>query len=154
MKSKGGVSTVVATVILILLTIVSIIAVSFFVIPFVRDNLGKSGNCIDITDKISIIAEDSCYEPPDTKVKIKAGNIKLDEIYIVLIIGEDSTSYNLKKEENYTDINNNEVIEMPASGGGEKIYSFQNIHASMAKAGVVANNEVCPVSDEVRIEKC
>jgi len=50
MDKKRGISNIIATVSLILLTIVAITILMTFVVPFVRDNLNKSTECIDYSD--------------------------------------------------------------------------------------------------------
>ncbi len=47
MINKRGVSTIVANVIIIMLTLLAIVIIASFVVPFVRDNLNKSTECID-----------------------------------------------------------------------------------------------------------
>lgn len=44
---KKGVSTVVATVLVILITLVAAVLVGSFVIPFIRDSLNKGGECVN-----------------------------------------------------------------------------------------------------------
>jgi hypothetical protein len=48
--NKKGLSTVVASLILILLTISIALLLAQVIIPFVRDNLAKSTNCLDYQD--------------------------------------------------------------------------------------------------------
>lgn len=45
--NKKGISNVIASVILIALTIVALVVIAQFVIPFVKNNLQKSGECLD-----------------------------------------------------------------------------------------------------------
>lgn len=47
MNNKKGVSTVVASVVIVMLTIIALIFISQFIIPYVKSNLQKSGECLD-----------------------------------------------------------------------------------------------------------
>lgn len=47
MNNKKGVSTVVASVVIVMLTILVVIFISQFIIPYVKGNLQKSGECLD-----------------------------------------------------------------------------------------------------------
>jgi len=50
MFNKRGVSAVIATVLLILLTVTAVAILAGFIVPFVRDSLEGSTACIDYTD--------------------------------------------------------------------------------------------------------
>jgi flagellin-like protein len=46
-KNKRGLSPVIATVLTIMLTVAAVAALSAFVVPFVRNSLQKSSECMD-----------------------------------------------------------------------------------------------------------
>ena len=48
--NKKGLAPVVATLLIVLLTIVSVTILAAFIIPFVRDNLAESTSCLDYRD--------------------------------------------------------------------------------------------------------
>ena len=56
---KRGLSEVIATILIILITIVSIGILAAVVIPYVRNNLDEGTSCIDITGGLPIIEEKS-----------------------------------------------------------------------------------------------
>ncbi|MDO8564155.1 MAG: hypothetical protein Q7R87_04050 [Nanoarchaeota archaeon] len=47
MINKKGVSNVIASVVLVALTVVALVIIAQFVVPFVKNNLQKSGECLD-----------------------------------------------------------------------------------------------------------
>ncbi len=47
MDNKKGVSTVVASVLIVMLTVLIVIFISQFIIPYVKNNLYKSSECLD-----------------------------------------------------------------------------------------------------------
>ena len=49
-KERGGVSTVVATVLIVMLTIAAVALLAQFLIPFIRDTLAKSSECLEYKD--------------------------------------------------------------------------------------------------------
>ena len=79
-KYKRAVSSVIASVLLILITIAATSVLAFIIIPFVRNSLNEGTNCFQVIDKIEIINEASCYtlSPETSKVKVKVGNINLE----------------------------------------------------------------------------
>src|SRR3989344_8034348 len=57
MKGKRGVSPVIATVLLLVLTIVAVSILAVFIIPFVKNSLGTSKGCFDVLGDIKFDAE-------------------------------------------------------------------------------------------------
>ena len=51
--NKLGLSTVIATVLILMLTIVAVAVLANFLIPFVKNSLQKSTECLDVQDKYS-----------------------------------------------------------------------------------------------------
>jgi hypothetical protein len=47
MENKKGVSTVVASIVIVMLTVLVVIFISQFIIPYVKNNLYKSSECLD-----------------------------------------------------------------------------------------------------------
>ncbi|MBS3072366.1 hypothetical protein J4477_00855 [Candidatus Pacearchaeota archaeon] len=154
-KTKKAVSGVIASVLLILITIAAISVLAFIIIPFVRDSLDEGTNCFQVLDKIEIINEDSCYtlSHETSKIKVKAGNIKLEGIYLIIEKGGDEISYEIKNNSIVNEINNGEVLKLPASGGGERTYSF-NFISKEAGVGIIVNDQKCGISDETTLNIC
>ena len=124
-KYKRAVSSVIASVLLILITIAATSVLAFIIIPFVRNSLNEGTNCFQVIDKIEIINEASCYtlSPETSKVKVKAGNINLEGIYLVIEKDGDEVSYEITNNSIVNDINNREALKLPTSGGGERTYN-------------------------------
>src|SRR3989344_1782068 len=111
--NKKGVSEVVGVVLILLITITAVGVLTAFAIPFVKNNLKDSTNCLDVRGQVSIITEDSCYLPlepgnlgiiPKTKVKVKLGNADIEGIYIVFN-DPSSKSFDIKKNSAFQEIN-------------------------------------------------
>lgn len=61
---KKGISPVIATVLLVLLTVVIVGILTYFVIPFATKNLSGSGDCFDLLNKITLEENMyTCYVP-------------------------------------------------------------------------------------------
>ncbi|MBS3066405.1 hypothetical protein J4205_01155 [Candidatus Pacearchaeota archaeon] len=167
-KYKRAVSSVIASVLLILITIAATSVLAFIIIPFVRNSLNegtncfqvidkieKGTNCFQVIDKIEIINEASCYtlSPETSKVKVKAGNINLEGIYLVIEKDGDEVSYEITNNSIVNDINNREALKLPTSGGGERTYNF-NFRSSKAGVGIIVNEKRCGISDETTLNIC
>jgi flagellin-like protein len=53
LNKKKGLSTIVATILLIMLTVVAVTAIATFVVPFVKNNLYEGTECVDYKDYFS-----------------------------------------------------------------------------------------------------
>jgi|SRR3989344_2933953 len=140
MAGKKGVSTLIATILLVLITVVSIIIISAVLIPFVNKNLRESSSCINV-DEINIVPEYSCYDIGSgrTNVSVKFGNNDIKKIYVVIDIDGASKT--------------NETFDVPNKGGGEKVYEFEGI-GKKARVGAIINEKRCSVIDEIELRKC
>src|SRR3989344_8294511 len=96
MYGKRGVSGVIATILLILLSLVAIGILAGFVIPFVKENLDESTSCIKVTNELSIVREKSCYTSTKTEVGIRNGNYNLSSVYFVFDSGNEKISYEIE----------------------------------------------------------
>lgn len=153
--NKKGVSSVIATVLLILVTISAISIIAGVIIPFVKDNLTEGGSCLTVSDELSIISEESCYDISDvnTNVRIRAGNIDLEGLYIVIEQNSQDISYEIYEGQSYPEINGGAPLKIPKEGGGEINYLF-NFRSGKVSAGIIKNEEKCPASDETYLNAC
>ncbi|HLD98306.1 MAG TPA: hypothetical protein VI815_03190 [Candidatus Nanoarchaeia archaeon] len=152
MIGKRGLSEIIVTILLILLSVVAVTILAVFLIPFVRDNLEKEGDCLDVLNKIEIVYESSCYSQTNTSVRVKFKNINVSEIYIVLENETTSENYRLKGGESYSYILSG-VVLMPSPNGGERSYIF-NLPYKEASVGAVTKSGVCDISDVEKLNEC
>jgi len=152
---ERAVSGIVASLLLILITIASVSVLAFAIIPFVRNSLNDGTSCFEVIDKIEIINEETCYtlSPETTKIKVKAGNVELEGIYLIIERNGDDIGYDIKPNSSIPDINNNGILKIPTSGGGERTYSF-NFKTTRAGVGVIVNEKRCELSDETTLNIC
>ena len=176
MIKKRGVSAVVATVLIILVTIASVGIVARFVVPFVKNNLQEGSECVPYRGYLAIDPsfDLTCYNVSSTSFKygitVKAsGKASLAEnmkgIQIVLSSRSNGESNSLKVLEgsaSSSDVNgvkmldSESAIEIPKAGetrtyvvnGGNKAYSILEIYP------VLENGRVCERSDKVDVDLC
>jgi len=71
---KKGVSTVVATVLLILISFLAIGVISSFIIPMIRGGLGQGQSCFEVRDYVRVAeSADNCYDEENTTLMIERG---------------------------------------------------------------------------------
>ena len=157
--NKKGVSEVIATVLIILLTVTAIGILGVVIIPFVQKNLEEGSLCSDTLNKIEIIHDDSCYNSNPlnqrTDVKVKVGNVDIDGIYLVFENPDisESKSFDITSGKTIPEINNNIILTLPQKGGGEKIYTVNKGYKNV-RAGAIIKSKRCPNPDEDELFSC
>lgn len=113
-KNKRGLSEVISTLLIIILTIVALAGIWIFVQNFVVDTLGTAKKCSGITEKIAF-GEGTCYfyqENPEKKelhIQLNRKDLKMDGVLIAVtslsgesksfkIMEDQSTKYTYVKE--------------------------------------------------------
>lgn len=159
MQNKKAVSDVVATVLLILVTIAAIALIAAVIIPFVQDNLQNQNeelDCFDVSSEVSFVTKDSCLSDTDVNLKVRFGNVETNTIYVLL---EDSQGnverFDLVEGENLDRFTPN-PIDLPSKGGGEKTYSISRDGKEYKESsvGVIINKKACNVGDTLVLRRC
>jgi hypothetical protein len=151
---KRGVSTLIATVFIILLTVTAITILAAVIIPFARDNLDDKGGCLEVRDGIDIVTgEDTCYvDGGDTEIRVKLGNVDVDGIFIS-VNDPGSASYEIKENVQIPEVNNNALLSLPQKGGGEKTYIITTEYHDVSIGGIV-NGKRCSITDSEELKVC
>jgi len=86
MNNKKAVSAVVATVLIILITISAVTIIWASIIPMIQNRIAGSGDCLDASGQISINPDTTCVNQTGNFVKVGIqrlqGNFQLDSISI------------------------------------------------------------------------
>lgn len=130
MKNKRGVSEVIATVLLILVTIVAAVFIGMIAIPMIKDSLSKS-DCVKTVGKLNIIDNIaySCYNDSKTSLMIEKktmGDLKLEGIAVSLSGNEKSFLFKIKNGEqleNTTMSDGSLILNIPDDGEA-RTYNF------------------------------
>ena len=75
MRSKKGLSTVIATVLIIMITIIAFVMIATVIIPMIKSWLCDSRGCYDLTDQILVNADSdhTCSNSTNTEVVLTRG---------------------------------------------------------------------------------
>jgi len=159
LAKKKAVSSVIATVLIILITIAGISILAAVIIPFIKNSLNEGKvNCLTEMNEVSIV-EKSCYtnSPEGTKLIVRAGNIDLVKaggIYLSVENSEgNSDVYEIKEGERISEINNNAPLSLPQKGGGERTYNF-NFKSEKIGLGIMNGDGKCGIAEEVKLNSC
>lgn len=165
---KRGISPVVTTVLLIVISVTAVLIVAGLIIPFVRNTLGESKECFEVIDQLTINTESgyTCYYNDSSTSKmivnltIKRGTKELDmEGFMIAVSGEGtSKTFEIKagQVENVKMIDGDTTIKIPGKGE-EMTYSINTSMAAVKYAEIVPimnGGRLCKITDQAEIDKC
>jgi hypothetical protein len=99
MGNKKGLAPVVATVILIALVMVIVVAVWVVVNNLVKSGLEESEACFGILEKVSLNSRYTCYysDSNESQFSINIGDIDVDEVLVGISAEGNSVSFKISK---------------------------------------------------------
>ncbi len=161
MNSKG-ISAIIATVILIALTMAVVAIVWGVVTNLVSEQLEESGSCFNIFGKIELNRAYTCYNTSSNEFlfSVNVGDIDVEKI-VVSISGQGTTkSYTLTDSEEDIGLlkypSKNPLVEKPGKNSGLTYISndFSSKPDSIRISPVIGNTQ-CEVIDSMQvIESC
>ena len=156
MVNKKGISEVIATVLIIMLTVGAASILFIFVVPWVTTMLDDSKICNDLQDSISIVGGAyTCYVsvPVSTRVMIRINEGKNAEVagFAVSLASSGSAKrYEIKSGEESSSgnvvvsmLDGNTMLTVPEVGGAET-YVFSGVKAeSVDVSPLTVNGKTC-----------
>ena len=159
---RKGVSPIIASVLILMLTIVAVVLIATFVIPFLRDSLSGSTECLPYRDYYSFDESFgfNCYEGDTIHFSVKAGTLdnaeQLNEFRIVLLGESGSKAVPIKEGESGLTGYNGAAVEIPKTG--EIIsYSYDaggTNFKSMEIYPVLESGKICDMTDSIKLTNC
>src|SRR3989344_823074 len=101
LKNKKGLSAVVATLILVLITIVSVSMIWVFIKGMLDKSINESEACFGNFDKVKINSKYTCYNSSSNEMifSIEIGDISLDKVFVSVSGVGATKSIDLSNEE-------------------------------------------------------
>lgn len=143
MVNKKGMSAVLATVIIIGLTVTAGALIWAVVNNLIGKNLEKSGTCFDVLDQVKLDTDYTCYNESSKIVQfsISVGDIDADGILIAVSFAGSSksatltnTSQTIENVKNYP--SGSSGVKMPEKNSGAT-YLFEGITISPSSVSVI-----------------
>ena len=133
MKSKRGLSAVVAVVILIALAVAAVAIVWGVVANLVDEQLEGADSCINIFDKVSINGRYTCYDSTNNKFQfsLSIGDIEVEAVLFAIAGGKKTESFAISSNaEVIADVTNypsgNSIVLPGKNGGLTYIYDLSS----------------------------
>lgn len=168
MVNKKGLSTVIATVLIILLVVTSVAIVWAFVKNFIESRQKITESCFDLesSDKVALNSYYTCYNASSGEVQfsISIGDTEIDSLVISILAGGSSKSFTLNNSlTSYSNIRPykgiyGETVKLPGKNEG-----LTYVVSGFSGAGKVDNIKIAPVvgddqcssTDEIlQVESC
>ena len=167
---KRGVSPVIATVLLLVLTVVLAGIIYSFVIPFVNEQLGNSKACLNVLDGVEFgNSPFNCYDTATTTSTYETGfsvKIKKESVvgFRVSLIDAQQNSYpKTFSPGQLTDAairaagsgssGYGQTLTLPSTGG-QRTYVTNNRYSSAEISPIAESGDICAVSDVVTFVPC
>lgn len=163
---KKGVSAIIATVLIVLLTIVAIGVIAGFVVPFVRESLAGAGACLPYRTYLEFDESFgfNCFNGSEIYFSVKANileDLEAEEPgeFRVVFVGEETSESVIVKEGMMEEIKmlSGEGVEVPKKGdiityvyNDSKGEGFE----SMEIYPVLETGKICEKTDSIKLISC
>ena len=165
MINKRGVSPIIATVLLLLITVIAASLISVFIIPFVKQNLQEGQQCFDILGDLAFYeSQYNCYITNITVGYRTGFSVRIDNDAIK---GFKVALYQAGTSNSYEILNGTQVsgIEMLNNGvsvpilqtpkkGGVRTYVASGRYERVDIFPILETGELCGQSDSINLAPC
>ena len=81
MNNKKGISAIVATVLIILITVAAVTIIWAAIIPMISNELGGATECFDASAALTVSSDYSCYNATTGNVSIRVANAQWEDAF-------------------------------------------------------------------------
>ena len=143
-KGKKGVSSIIATILLILISIFAATIIIGFVVPFVKDTLAEEKECYEVKDQLKINTE-SAYtcvygggKNASVTIRREFGEVEIKGFKMGVYGDDGARVFDIKegRVENVKMINGSDILEIPEKGG-ERTYSINTTLTNINEVKIV-----------------
>ena len=154
-KNKKGVSPVIATVILIGLTVLSVSLVWVIINGVITKQTEETESCFGNFDKVTINNLYTCYDIPSNNFRfsISIGNLDVDKVLVSIFQEGNTNSFEITNTPsvvpgvvNYPEGSSN--IKLPGQNSG-RTYSFRGVRPDKITLTPTIKNNQCEPSDSL-----
>ncbi len=162
MMKKRGVSPVIATVLLIMITVIVASLIAYFVIPFVNKGLDEGKTCFDVLGELEAYNSGyNCYYTNTTMERtgfsISVSNDKITGFVANIVSAGSADSiriYDGTLSENLRMLGSdfNQAMDFPETGG-VRTYVYKG-KADVVEIYALVGEDVCDLSDTIQLKQC
>ncbi|MAG24190.1 hypothetical protein CMI47_01295 [Candidatus Pacearchaeota archaeon] len=171
---KKGLSPIIGTVLLLILTVAAVAVIGTFVIPFVRDQLEEGSSCVDYIDYFSFnelfefggeTLRYNCFEDNKNGVSVRAKTVEseiADRVVgfdLLFFDGTESTKVSVRDGETTNNLemfDGDDNLVIPVEGGIQT-YIYTESGKNFGKVEiypVLSSGKMCEKTDEINLIAC
>jgi flagellin-like protein len=160
MNNKKGISAIVATVLIILITVAAVTIIWAAIVPMINNQLDRGLVCLDAVSQVQLEDEGyTCIEDDaagNISLQVSRGSkdFNLVDIQVLLSVGGSTESLNLVGDGLYA------IADLPGANGA-RVFSLENVAYSGVTEVEIApvismgnTEEVCEISSKKTIVVC
>jgi flagellin-like protein len=143
MKNKKGISAIVATVLIILITVAAVTIIWAAIIPMISNQLESGTTCLDAVSQVQLVDQGyTCRNPNNVSLQIKHGakSFDLADVQVLLSSGGTTVSYDLTNSSTTLSPANMNVSNIPGSNE-EKVFVINTSNVP----GTVDSVSIAPI---------
>ncbi len=159
MNNKRGISTVVATVLIIMITVAAVGIIWASVVPMITNKLSSSTECIDASSQVQLATDKGypCMNGSSLKIQIKRGPKDLELAAVQVLVSIKGNSYSEDYSTDMPGPNEERLFSVTGSQlglpSGVSILDASDVKiAPMVTVG--SGKETCDASPSVTIKSC
>ena len=161
MDSKRGVSPVIATVLLLVLTLVAVSILSVFIIPFVKNSLEGSKDCVDVLGGIRFDSGSSynCKTTNRTGFSVRIDNPNIVGFKLSLYAQGVADPYTIQNGSSHAKLRMlsatafNTPLEVPIEGG-LRTYVANGTYDRVEVNPILKNGKLCDAREQIEVQGC
>ena len=167
--NKRGLSAVVATVLLLLVTIVAVSIITPFIFKFIRGNLDEGGSCFNVFEGLGIAEtgyncyiDDSSSGKKRTAFSVRINGDEIKAFKVSLGNAGSSNAFEIKEGAQLSNIrmldesgsaNFNGPLSIPERGG-IRTYVANDLFDQIEIFPVLGSGKLCEMADSVKLKSC
>jgi len=105
--NKKGISAIVATVLIILITVAAVTIIWAAILPMISDTMEESQRCTSAVAELTLLEDYTCYDSGNDQLKVQIGRGKsefnLVDIQLLAGTGGATTSFSIKESDGFSD---------------------------------------------------
>ena len=158
MNNKKGISAIVATVLIILITVAAVTIIWAAIIPMISNELGGATECFDASAALTVSSDYSCYDASTGNVSVQVARATGDFELVgmdILVSFEGSAETITYGEDEVPQANGAQVYTISNDTGSNQ-YTFSKIDSASVAARVQAGQteKLCDGSAVTEIRAC
>jgi flagellin-like protein len=158
---KKGVSPIIATVLLLVLTLVAVSILSVFIIPFVKNSLDGSKECVNVIGKIRFDdgSAYNCHTDTRTAFSVRIDSNDIVGFKLSLYTQGVANPYTIENASIHSVLRMlsstafNTPLEVPLEGG-LRTYVANAAYQRIEVNPILKNGKICDAREQIEVQSC